>query len=337
MKAPYMTVAIIADPEYQRLILTFNESLEQVSNSLGENFGVMINHQTVNVVDASVPDTTSGSLSNNQVYLYLDPVLNARGESFDWSDAGITVSYTHPSSDNTPGVQDLAGNDPWSFNAYLTDTLDPNVKITMSDTQLTSGETAQVTFAFSEAVNLSIGDIDFSNANGSIDTISTVDGGKTWTGAFTPYINTTEVGNYITLNPTYTDNNGNTGVQGQSTSFYIDTQAPQLQNSSANSTTHEFTFVFNEALDAVNFADTTMFYATDGTTKDIATGLLVHFDITSVSIDELTATVSIDPSIASTIGTQWTITYTDKPGNDTYALQDIYGADVSSFTQTAVI
>ncbi|MDD5052210.1 MAG: Ig-like domain-containing protein [Sulfuricurvum sp.] len=331
------------DVTHQRLILNFDETLEQVNHtaldSTGAPFGVMINGQSVIVKAVGVSDNSVG-MADNQVFLYLDPVLNARGENFDWINAGITVSYTHTPGDLTTVIQDLAGNDATSFNDYVVDTLAPDATITMADTFLSSGETSKVTFAFSEAVNFSNSDLDLTLANGTMSTLSSADGGKTWTGDFTPTINTTSSSSIIGLNNTYTDMSGNQGIA-NGVNYAIDTQAPIINMGATTVTqlTHEMTFTFNEALDAVNFAPVGMFTATDGVTQVVGdpNHSLVHFAIQSVSINGNTATVMIDPSILSTAGTTWTLSYTDAPGNDTQALQDLYGSDVSSFTYSYTV
>lgn len=329
---------ITPDSEFQRLILKFDENLEQVNQTSPTNFGVMINGDSFKVEAIGVSDNAVG-MADNEVFLYLEPIVNARGESFDWRTAGITVSYTDGATDLTSVIQDLAGNDATSFNDYLVDQLAPNAKITMSDTILSSGDTPTVTFAFSEKVTLNLTDLDLTQANGTMDTLTTADGGKTWVGTFTPSTGVQDSTNIITLNTTYKDDAGNSGTAATSVNYSIDTKAPTLTTVSANGTVDTITLTFDEALDSVNFATTDMFYVTDGTlTPDPADGsALLKYSIEAISISGNTATLTVDPTIVSTAGTTWIVTYVDQPGNDAQALQDIYGSDVSSFTRTAVI
>ena len=89
-------------------------------------------------------------------------------------------------------------------------------------------DTATVTITFSEKV------ADFSNADvtvakGSLGTLSSADGGITWTGTFTPTANLEDVTNVITLTNTYTDLAGNTG----STGTLIDTLSSASASRSA--------------------------------------------------------------------------------------------------------
>lgn len=334
MHAPFMTAPILADPEYQRLILTFNEPLEQVSNnSIGSNFAVRINHQDFTVVDASVSEV--GGTTTNQLSLYLDPITNARGELFDWSTAGITVSYTHPSGDNTPGVQDLAGNDPWSFRDYLDDTLAPNAKITMSDTVISSGNTSTVTFAFSEKVTLSLDDLDLTQAHGTMDTLTSTDGGATWTSIFTPTIGIEDITNIITLNNTYSDQAGNTGIADNSGNYTIDTKAPIFVSAVASNDDDTITLTFDEVLDAANHASGTDFYVTDGSTSVDTNGNIIinRIDVLGIGISGNTMTLSMKPMVAG----DWKVIYTDINGDTQYAIQDIYGSDTTGFSWTAPV
>lgn len=329
------------DVEHQRLVLTFDENLEQVNQSEPTNFGVMINYNVVNVAAVGISDNNVG-MADNQVFLYLDPVTNARGETFDWSTAGITVSYVDYGNDLAatpdPIIHDLAGNDATSFNDYIIDTLAPDAIITMSDSVLSSGVTPTVTFAFSEAVTLSLSDLDLSLANGTMDTLSSVDGGKTWTGTFTANAGVSSSTNTIGLLATYEDNAGISGIATSSVNYLVDTLAPVIATPATDVVGHTgtgtITLHFNEVLDAVNFAPNNMFYVTDGTlTPDPTDGAaLLQYAINAVSISGQDVTLTADPSITDTPSATWILTYIDAPGNDALALQDIYGSDVSSFT-----
>ena len=325
------------DVLHHRVVLNFDENLEQVTQANPASFGVMINGQVFAVTSIGVSDENAG-MADNQAFLYLEDVVNARGELFDWATAGITVTYTHTTGDLSTVIQDLAGNDATSFNDYLADTLAPDVKITMSDTVLSSGDTPTVTFAFSEKVTLSHSDLDLTGANGDVGTLSTADGGKTWTGIFTPNMNTTDPSNVIGLNTTYTDQSGNSGIAANSGNFAIDTQAPIITTPAIDVVGHTssgtITLHFNEALDSVNFAPNSMFYITDGTpTPDPADGAaLLEYAVNAVSVSGQDVTLTVDASITDTPSAGWILTYSDASGNDASALQDIYGSDVSSFT-----
>lgn len=103
----------------------------------------------------------------------------------------------------------------------ISDTTPPTVtSITMSDTALTMGETATVTITFSEAVS-NFDNSDVTVQNGLLSSLTTADGGRTWTGTFTPTANITDTTNVITVATTYTDTAGNAGTAGSSANYTV--------------------------------------------------------------------------------------------------------------------
>ena len=68
--------------------------------------------------------------------------------------------------------------------------------ITLDDTTLTVGETATVTFAFNEAVT-GFDNSDITVEGGTLSTVTSVDGGITWTATFTPTADITDTTNLI--------------------------------------------------------------------------------------------------------------------------------------------
>ena len=327
---------IQADPTHQRIILTFDENLEQVNQTAPENFGVIINGDSWTVKSIGVSDNSVG-MADNQVFLYFDSITNARGELFDWTTAGISVSYTDGTTDLTSVIHDLAGNDVTSFNDFNADVLAPNALITIDDTILSSGNIAKMTVAFSESViSLDIGD--FTVQNGFLENLATANGGKTWTADLKANADIDDATNIITLGTSYTDAHGITGLGATSGNYEVDTLAPMITTPASDVVGHigtgTITLHFNEVLDSVNFAPNSMFYVTDGTpTPDpLDGGALLKFAINAVSISGQDVTLTVDPSITDTPSLTWILTYIDAPANDTLALQDIYGSDASSFT-----
>ena len=115
---------------------------------------------------------------------------------------------------DTSQVNDLAGNAGASIaisNNYGVDADRPTATITVSNPNLTVGQTSTVTFTFSEKVtgfDLS----DLSVANGVLSNLASSDGGKTWTATLTPTANITDPSNFITLDTSLvTDLSGNAG------------------------------------------------------------------------------------------------------------------------------
>ena len=129
-------------------------------------------------------------------------------------------------------MTDLAGNagsGTADSNNYAIDTVRPALgsSITISDTALTIGDTATVTFTFSEAVT------GFTTAaltapNATLSNLSSGDGGITWTATLTPSANATSSSNVLTLDYTgVADLAGNAGT-GNATSgnYAVDNVRP---------------------------------------------------------------------------------------------------------------
>lgn len=127
------------------------------------------------------------------------------------------------------GVSDRAGNvgsGTLTSNNYEVRSI-PTAVISLTDSALTRGETAIVTFAFSEAVSgFTLADVTVEN--GVISSLSTTDGGITWTGILTPNDNWADASNVITL-----DNSGVQNLAGHvgvgttlSPNYTIDTRPP---------------------------------------------------------------------------------------------------------------
>ncbi|WP_324056004.1 Ig-like domain-containing protein, partial [Aeromonas caviae] len=87
------------------------------------------------------------------------------------------------------------------------DTLAPSVVVHIADDQLTVGETSDVTFTFSEKVTgFELGDLTV--VGGTVTGLTTSDGGKTWTGTFTPTPGYTGEASVTVKDGSYTDLNG---------------------------------------------------------------------------------------------------------------------------------
>ncbi|PVE05746.1 hypothetical protein H663_020285, partial [Limnohabitans planktonicus II-D5] len=90
---------------------------------------------------------------------------------------------------------------------------------------MTAGESAQVTIVFSEKVT-GFGNTDVAVENGTLSTLATTDGGKTWVGSFTPTAGTADASNVMSVANSYTDVAGNQGASTSSANYAIDLKAP---------------------------------------------------------------------------------------------------------------
>ncbi|MFZ4968394.1 Ig-like domain-containing protein [Pseudomonas sp. Mn2068] len=168
---------------------------------------------------------------------------------------------------NNALFSDIAGNagtGTTESNTYSVDTVAPTASIVVSSASLLVGQTATVTITFSEAV-AGLDNSDLSVPNGTLSTLTSSDGGVTWTGTFTPTSNVHDTTNLISLNNTgYTDLAGNagTGVT-NSANFTIDTVRPTATivvavpslNAGASSAV---TITFSEAVSGFSNADLTI-------------------------------------------------------------------------------
>ncbi|MCJ8203323.1 Ig-like domain-containing protein [Pseudomonas sp. RGM2987] len=127
-------------------------------------------------------------------------------------------------------VQDIAGNAGVGIaisSNYALDATRPTATIVVADSNLTVGESTQVTFTFSEAVsNFDLSDL--SVTNGELTNLTTSDGGRTWTATFTPTANLTDPSNFIALDTSnVSDLTGNAGASVVvSNNYAIDTVVP---------------------------------------------------------------------------------------------------------------
>ncbi|MFQ2059209.1 retention module-containing protein, partial [Aeromonas veronii] len=120
---------------------------------------------------------------------------------------------------------DVAGNSATATDSegYRVDTQAPSVVVDIVDEQLTVGETSKVTFTFSEQVT-GFDENSLTVVGGTVTGLTSADGGKTWTGTFTPTPGYTGDASVTVKENSYTDLAGNKGTGG-SDSAATDTTA----------------------------------------------------------------------------------------------------------------
>ncbi|WP_236525492.1 Ig-like domain-containing protein, partial [Pseudomonas syringae] len=165
------------------------------------------------------------------------------------------------------GVSDAAGNTgsgTTDSNNYAIDTQRPTASILVADASLTAGETSLVTITFSEAVS-GFTNADLTVPNGTLSTVTSSDGGITWTATYTPNNNVNDTTNLISLNNAgVADLAGNAGVgTSNSGNFTIDTVRPSATVVVADSAlsageTSLVTITFSEAVTGFTNADLTV-------------------------------------------------------------------------------
>ncbi|MEA3169952.1 MAG: large repetitive protein [Pseudomonas sp.] len=156
--------------------------------------------------------------------------------------AGITDTSNVVRLDNT-GVQDLAGNTgsgTTDSNNYAIDSQRPTATIVIADPSLSAGETTLVTVTFSEAVT-GFDNSDLIVGAGSLSRMTSSDGGRTWTGLFTPVDGIQASSNIITLN-----NAGVRDLAGNDGSGWISSNAFNIQTSHPTATLEIYDTIINK-------------------------------------------------------------------------------------------
>ena len=225
-------------------------------------------------------------------------------------EATITVaagSYTDPD-----GNRGLLGTSP----IISVDTLAPSVAITSDKATITGGETATITFSFSEDPGTSFkwdgksGDVEVSNG-----VLSAVVGtGLTRTATFTPTPNLASGKATITVAAgSYTDPNGNPGLSGATSGISIDTLAPSVAITSNKASlgqgqTATITLTFSE--------DPGTSFKWDGKSGDVAVSNGVLSAVAGTGLTR-TATFTPTPNLASGAANIAVLagSYTDPNGN----------------------
>jgi len=140
----------------------------------------------------------------------------------------------------------------------------PTVSIVVADTALRTGETSLVTFTFSEQV-LDFNNADVTVANGALSSVSSADGGVTWTATLTPDTAITDTTNVITVDKSGVTDAGATPGVGttDSNNYAIDTARPTASvvvadTALAAGETSAVTITFSEAVVGLTNADLTV-------------------------------------------------------------------------------
>lgn len=305
------TTATTGDLAVPTVTLTY--SSDQTVYKAGDSVTVTATFNESVKAGTAKPKIAIATPGDGDVFPAVDMTIGA-------NDTIWIYTWVVPSGSDDDGIatititaQDLAGNaNAAATNATkLIDNTAPTLGIVLADTALKAGETSLVTFTFSEPVtgfnNTDITTIE----GGTLTTVSSSDGGITWTATFTPTVDTTNATNVITVTMTgLTDIAGNAGVGTQSSANYeIDTLRPTVGITSSDyafkiGDTSTLTFTFSEV-------------PTGFTTDDITApnGVLSSFTVTGdTKVYTATFTPNADveaPTNVITVGTGWT----DPAGN----------------------
>ncbi|WP_095127731.1 Ig-like domain-containing protein [Pseudomonas sp. Irchel s3h14] len=230
------------------------------------------------------------------------------------SDGGITwtATFTPTVGVNDPsnvitlantGVTDVAGNTgsgTTNSGNYTIDTVLPTATIVVADTALSVGETSLVTITFSEAVS-GFSNADLTIANGTLTSVSSGDGGITWTATFTPTNAISDTSNVITLDNSGVQNSSGNAGSGttDSNNYAIDTVRPTATIVVADAAlavgqTSVVTITFSEAVTGFTTADLTV---SNGTLSNLSTSDNITFTATltpTASVTDSTNLITLD-------------------------------------------
>jgi hypothetical protein len=185
-------------------------------------------------------------------------------------------------NDCTIIVTDAAGNrsSPLVISAFTISTSLPQVvSITLSDTDLTTDETALVTIVFSKAVT-AFSNSDITTPNSSLSTITDTGDSITWTGTLTPNTYTYDLTNIITIDlTTLTDLAGSAGSGTATSSNYtVNTlSSPTITTADAGSVSST-TAVISGAITATGGANASSYGFVYGTTSTYGNTTTVGFN-----------------------------------------------------------
>ena len=250
------------------------------------NYAVDTQRPTATIVVAdtalSVGETSLVTITFSEAVTGFDnsdlSVANGTLSAVSSSDGGITWTATFTPNLgvtdvsnlivlNNTGVNDGAGNTgtgTTNSNNYQVDTNVPTATIVIADTSLSIGETTVVTVTFNSAVS-GFDNSDLTVSNGTLSTMSSTDGGVTWTATFTPSASISDTSNVITLDNTGLINGaGNAGVgTTDSNNYAVDTVRPTAtivvaDTAIAAGETSLVTITFSEAVTAFTSGDLTV-------------------------------------------------------------------------------
>lgn len=210
--------------------------------------------------------TVSGGVLSNLVHVGLD------GSNQDIYAATFTPAVTNTEAGsirlNSGSYSDAAGNPGVASNTvtFTGDTLAPTVSVAVDHAVLGAGQTAAVTFTFSEAVSgFTLGDTTASG--GTLTNLSHIglngSGQDVYTASFTPTVTNTEVGSIQVNASSYSDVAGNVGAASNTVNFSGDTLAPTVSIAADHTTllagqTSTVTFTFSEAVSGFGLGDMTV-------------------------------------------------------------------------------
>ena len=244
-----------------------------LNDSTPPTVSVGIDDANLNVGDTATITFTLSEASTDFVEADVT-VVGGTLSSFTGSGTSYTAIFT-PSADSTivasvsvasgtfsdsAGNNNVDGADSNNSASMTVDTLRPSIALSSSDSNLTAGEMATITFTLSEA-STDFVEADVVVAGGTLNGFA--GSGTTYTATFTPLADSVTAGSLSVASGVFSDSSGNTnndGADGNNTAnFIIDTVRPTIALTASESNliageTTTITFTLSEA--STDFVET---------------------------------------------------------------------------------
>jgi len=271
---------------------------------------VMLTSDTASVISGQTA-TITFDFSENVVNFEDSDVTTTGGSlssvTMDGSDTTIYTAVFTPDSDTTGAASitvadasysDAAGNlgSAGASPSLSIDTLAPGVTLTSDVDRLAAGETATITFSFSDTPT-GFEDSDITVTGGSLSSV-VVDGGdpSLYTAVFTPTADSTETPSITVAAGSYTDAVGNAGTEGTSPDITVDTAVPGVTlsaDAAILSGVFQVTATFGEEMTGFRRRDITV---GNGRASNLSSSdnTVFTFDVTPASDGEVTIDIAAD-------------------------------------------
>ncbi len=306
----------IYDYVNKTISFTLNSPLEAVNMSNPGGFDVYINTHLIPVQAVSMLGDTVTLIMPKAV---ADDFTNLES---------VRVVYKDVTTDLTPAIQDLAGNDATSFTYIKPDITPPAVtQIFFNNPNLSIGQSSLVTITFSEEVR----DLLVHFNNGTLSALTSTADARVWTATFTASANVEFTSNVFSVGAgDYHDLNGLAGTTTTPYTYYVDTRAPSIAISDDEAAAVAnivggnltYTFTFSEPVTDFTLQDITI-------AGGIPAGALTTVS-TSVYTLDITPTAGVTGNVTVDVAAG---AVTDSFGNpSTVALQSIQAVDMKAPT-----
>lgn len=271
------------------------------STTVTYTFSEPVNISSLDLINFTTPNLTASNLNftNGSSVLTFD--VSPISEMQDYTNAITSYIEFRDLIGNTSIMDPEHSPSDLTSENYVVDVVRPTVAVVLDDLSLITGESAEVTFTFTEAVS-DFDNTDITIENGTLSDVETADEGLTFTATFTPTVGIEVETNMISVNNAgYVDAVGNAGEgSSESPNFEINTVVPTLAISIDDTNlildeTATITFTFSEAVTGFDNDDITVPNGTLSAVSSADDGVTFTAIYTPTPlIEELENVISVD-------------------------------------------